>query len=86
VQPPGEGGQATDPAAEAVVATEMGGAAAVTSRTEAVVRPPEAIGSQGEAARTGVEGGAGPSEPRLRSKNSQHRMINYLICFFSGIE
>jgi hypothetical protein len=65
-----------------VVATEVGRAAAVTSRTEAVARPPEAIGSQGEAPRTGVEGGAGPSEPRLRSKNFQHRMINYLICYF----
>ena len=82
MQPTGAGYPATELAAEAEVSTEVGRAAATTSRTAAVTRPPEATGSQGEAARTGVEGGAGPSEPRLRSKNFQHRMINYLICFF----
>ncbi len=43
---------ATDQAAEAAEPTEMGRAVAIASRTEAAARPPEATGSQGEAART----------------------------------
>ncbi len=82
VRPPGADCPAKDQAAEAVKPTEMGGAVAITSRTEAVARPPEATGSQGEAARPGGEGGAGPSEPLLRIKNFLLRLIKYSICHF----
>ncbi len=75
--PPGADCPATDQAAEAVEPTEMERAVAITSRTEAAARPPEATGSQGEAARTGGEGGASPSEPLLRIKSFLLRLIKY---------
>ncbi len=68
--PPGAGCPTTTQAAEAVETTEVGGAEATASLTEAAASPPEATGCQEEAARTEGEGVAGLSEPLMRIRLS----------------
>ena len=70
VLPPGARCPTTNQAAEAAETMGVGGAEDIASLTEAAASPPEATGSQEEAARTEGEGMAGPSEVLMRIRFS----------------